>query len=60
MINTIRWQIWPIFDPSPPRNADVLNGWSLILIVCTSQAYQDKVKDIKIAILWSTLIFGIK
>ena len=26
---TICRQIWPIFDPSPLRNADVLNGWSL-------------------------------
>ena len=26
---TIRRQIWQIFDPSPLRNADVLNGWSL-------------------------------
>ena len=27
---TIRWQICPIFDPSLLKNADVLNGWSLI------------------------------
>ena len=24
----IRQQIWPIFDPSPLKNADILNGWS--------------------------------
>ena len=29
---TIRQQIWPILDPSPPlEHADVLNGWSLTL-----------------------------
>ena len=26
---TIRRHIWPIFDPSPLKDADVLNGWSL-------------------------------
>ena len=26
---TIRHQIWQIFDPSPLKNADVLNGWFL-------------------------------
>ena len=25
------WQIWQIFDPSPLRHADFLNGWSLML-----------------------------
>ena len=29
--SAIRWQIWPIFDPSPLKYADVLNGWSLVL-----------------------------
>ena len=29
---TIRWQNWTIFDPSHLKNADVLNGWSPILI----------------------------
>ena len=24
----IRQKIWHIFDPSPLKNADVLNGWS--------------------------------
>ena len=28
-IHIRRWQIWPIFDPYPLKNADVLNGWSL-------------------------------
>ena len=26
--STIHRQIWQIFDPSPLKNADVLNGWS--------------------------------
>ena len=26
---TIHWQIWQILDPSPLKNANVLNGWSL-------------------------------
>ena len=30
---TICRQIWPIFDPSPLKNADVLNGWSLTYLV---------------------------
>ena len=29
--SAIRWQIWPILDPSPLKYADVLNGWSLVL-----------------------------
>ena len=29
---TIRRHIWQIFDPSPLKNADVLNGWSLRLL----------------------------
>ena len=28
VFTTIRRQIWPIFDPFPLKNADVLNGWS--------------------------------
>ena len=32
---TIRQQIWPIFDPSPLKNADVLNGWSHVLRLVT-------------------------
>ena len=29
IFTTIRRHIWPIFDPSPLKDADVLNGWSL-------------------------------
>ena len=29
-LTTIHQQIWQIFDPSPLKNADVLNGWSQI------------------------------
>ena len=28
-------QIWPIYDPSPLKNANVLNGWSLVSLFCT-------------------------
>jgi hypothetical protein len=30
---SIRRQIWPIFDPSPLKNADVLNRWSHSTVV---------------------------
>ena len=33
---TIQRQIWPIFDPSPLKNADVSNGWSLMPIPSAS------------------------
>ena len=29
---TIRRHIWPIFDPFPLKDADVLNGWSFMMI----------------------------
>ena len=29
LFTNIRRQIWPIFEPSPLKNADVFNGWSL-------------------------------
>ena len=32
--NTICWQNWQIFDPSPLENANVLNGWSLSCNLC--------------------------
>ena len=64
----IRWQICPIFDPSPPqRNADVLNGWSLkqnnfmkfwaFLIHISKRTWIFKKKKLVLVITWISSIW---